>query len=227
MDDNAGRMKSYVIRAARMSDAQRRAYKTYYDRWVIEPEMPLDLQKIFPKASRRIVEIGFGMGAATRQIAMDHPDWGILAIEVHKPGIGKLLWWIEEDKISNIRIAEQDAAYLVRDRLPENSVDAVHVWFPDPWPKKRHHKRRLLNKIFLTDVLKVLKPGARFHAVTDWEHYALQIRDTLDEMPGWRNLYNSWAPKPEYRPETKFERKGLISQHKIHDIIFTKIKESL
>ncbi|RKX71060.1 MAG: tRNA (guanosine(46)-N7)-methyltransferase TrmB, partial [Spirochaetes bacterium] len=139
MSDSSHRIRSYVIRAARMSDAQKKAYTVLSPKWVLPADgTPLDFRKLYPEAVKYIVEIGFGMGDATRQLAERHPDWGILGIEVHKPGVGKLLWWIDQDKLKNLFIIEHDAVEVFSTMLSKGSVDGIHIWFPDPWPKKRH-----------------------------------------------------------------------------------------
>ena len=214
------RIKSYVIRASRMSDSQRRAYQTHAPRLVIPPDTPLDWAARFPHTSRRVLEIGFGMGDATRRTAQAHPDWALAAVEVHRPGIGKLLWWIEKCRITNILIIEGDAVDVLQKTIPPRSLDALHIWFPDPWPKKRHRKRRLITPPFAALLPPLLRPGGIVHAATDWEPYAEQILDVFNHTQGLKNRFARWAPKPDYRPNTKFENRGIAASRPIRDIIF-------
>lgn len=223
MSDNLRRIRSYVIRAARMSEAQKKAYLDLSDKYLI----PYDNKKIvwddaFSGINTRIIEIGFGMGDATRMLALSRPKWGILGIEVHRPGVGKLLWSIEQEGLSNIRIVEHDAVEVLEDMISDESVDGLHIWFPDPWPKKKHHKRRLIQPDFVELLSRSLKPGAYIHAATDWEPYAEQILDVCTQTSGLKNRYVKWAPKPAYRPDTKFENRGIVEHRQIRDIIFEK-----
>jgi len=206
-----------------MSDAQKKAYTALSPKWVLPVDgTPVDFRKLFPEAEKCIVEIGFGMGDATRQMAKEHPEWGILGVEVHKPGVGKLLWWINQVSLKNLFIIEHDAVEVFSTILPRGSVDGIHIWFPDPWPKKRHHKRRLIQADFTGLLREVLKPGGYIHAATDWEPYANHILDVFNETPGLKNRYELWADKPDYRPDTKFEHRGIEARRIIRDIIFEK-----
>ncbi|CAD7842385.1 tRNA (guanine(46)-N(7))-methyltransferase [Olavius algarvensis spirochete endosymbiont] len=221
MSNKSHFVKSYVLRGSRISKAQKKAYCDYALDWIL----PFKKAKInwggnCPYTSRFIVEIGFGMGEATRRLAMEHPAWNILAIEVYKPGIGKLLWWINQENLKNIRIIEHDAVEVVREMLAERSVDGFHIWFPDPWPKRKHQKRRLIKPGFIELLVRALKPGAYIHIVTDWEFYAEEIYNLLENTEGLRNRHKKWSPKPSYRPSTRFEERGLVTNRKIRDIIF-------
>jgi len=223
MSDSFHRIRSYVIRAARISNAQKKAYDAHSPSWVLPVNRrALDSTKLFPEAEKIIVEIGFGMGNATRQMAKEHPEWGIVGIEVHKPGVGKLLWWINQDSLKNLFIIEHDAVEVFSEFLPKSSIDGIHIWFPDPWPKKRHYKRRLIQADFTGKLLKVLKSGGYIHAATDWEPYANHILDVFNKTPGLKNRYALWADKPDYRPDTKFEKRGIEARRIIRDIIFEK-----
>jgi len=209
-----------------MSDAQKKAYSDYAPRWVIPfAGKTLDWEKYFPDAQRRIVEIGFGMGDATRKLAIGYPEWGVIGIEVHRPGVGKLLWWIEQENIANLRIIEHDAVEVLSDMIPAGSVDGFHIWFPDPWPKKRHHKRRLIQPDIIVLLKRALKPGGYIHIATDWEPYAEYILGVMNSSDGITNRYRGWAPKPDYRPDTKFENRGIAADRAIRDIIFEKGKK--
>lgn len=205
-----------------MSDAQKKAYEESAPGRILPYGKLLDVACLFPKAERIVVEIGFGMGDATRQLASENPSWGILGVEVHKPGVGKLLWWIEKEGLENIRIIEHDAVDVVSDMLPTGSIDGFHIWFPDPWPKKRHHKRRLIQPNFVEVMTRALKNGGYIHIATDWEPYAEHIRGVLEGTNEMKNCFKEWAPKPDYRPDTKFENRGLAADRTIRDIIFKK-----
>ncbi len=202
-----------------MSPAQKKAYEELYPLHGLGDET-VDWDKLFPDAKRRVVEIGFGMGDATRQVSAAHPDWGIIGIEVHVPGVGKLLWWIQKEGLQNIRVIRRDAEAVFQEQIPCGSIDALHIWFPDPWPKKRHHKRRLINPANASLFSQALKEGGVIHIVTDWEPYAEQILNILEAQRNMINRYAKWAPKPAYRPQTRFEEKGAASGRVIHDILF-------
>jgi len=223
MSDSFHRIRSYVIRAARMSEAQKKAYESLSPQWVINKNH-LNLRELFPDSRKRIIEIGFGMGDATRQLAAEHSDWGILGVEVHKPGIGKLLWWIDQMQLKNLYIIERDAVEVLSQVIPAGSVDGIHIWFPDPWPKKRHHKRRLIQPVFSLLLKEALKPGGYIHAATDWESYADYMLKVFQETPGLKNRNETWAVKPDYRPDTKFENRGIVANRTIRDIVFEKEK---
>jgi tRNA (guanine-N7-)-methyltransferase len=164
------------------------------------------------------------MGDATRKVASEHPEWGILGIEVHKPGVGKLLWWIEQEKLNNLAIVEHDAVEVLTDMIPPGTVNGIHIWFPDPWPKKKHHKRRLIRQDFVDLLVNTLIPGGYIHIATDWEPYADHILEVLNNSDRLINRSNGWSPKPDYRPDTKFENRGIKEDRTIRDIIFEKEK---
>ena len=205
-----------------MSDAQQRALMELSGKWIICPDM-VEWEELFPGANRRVVEIGFGMGNATRQVAATHPNWGILGIEVHPPGVGKLLWWMEHENLDNIRVIQRDAVAVFSEQIPPDSVDAIHIWFPDPWPRRKHHKRRLIQPPFVNLLVQALKPGGKIHAATDWEPYAEHILNTFLAERRLRNVWFNPVQRPEWRPITKFEEKGLSAGRNIRDIVFEKI----
>ncbi|QQO08208.1 tRNA (guanosine(46)-N7)-methyltransferase TrmB [Breznakiella homolactica] len=215
-------VKSYVLRAGRMSDAQRRSYDTLSPRYCIPAPSQggLDIQGIFGNGNPLCVEIGFGMGVATAQIAADNPGINYLGIEVHRPGIGRLLWEIEQRNLGNIRILEYDAAEVLAGVIEDGSVTGFHVFFPDPWPKKRHHKRRLIKRPFTELLGKKLSPGGYVYMVTDWEDYARWALTELEATPNLENSYEGFAPHQEWRPETKFERKGIDKNHAVWELMF-------
>jgi len=218
--------KSYVIRAGHFTEAQKKAYESLSSKFIIPfNEEKLDFQKVFENRHGVTMEIGFGMGIATAEIAQANPQKNYLGIEVHRPGVGRLLWEIEKRNLTNIRIIEYDAAAVVEKMLPENSFDAIHVFFPDPWPKKRHHKRRLIKRPFTQSLAACLKPQGCFYMTTDWEDYAKSALEELVATPLLRNAYDNFAPPQEWRPVTKFEQKGVVRGHIIREICFIKSTE--
>jgi tRNA (guanine-N7-)-methyltransferase len=216
------RIKSYVLRAGRMSDAQRRSYDTLFPRYAVPfGQEPADFPQLFGNDNPLIVEIGFGMGIATALIAQAHPRRNYLGIEVHRPGIGRLLWEIENRRIENIRIIEHDAVEVLEKMIQDCSIEGFHLFFPDPWQKKRHHKRRLVTRPF-TDLLAVkLRPLGYIYMVTDWADYGDWALAELSATPGLINRYEGFAPPQLWRPETKFERKGLNKNHQTYELFFT------
>lgn len=217
------RIKSYVIRGGRMSDAQRRAYTGLSPRYTLPfAQAPLDYGALFGNHHPLIIEIGFGMGMATAQIAQMNPETNYLGIEVHQPGIGRLLWEIEGRRLENIRIIEHDGVEVLESMIPESSVRGFHLFFPDPWPKKRHHKRRLVTRPF-TDLLgEKLCPGGYIYMVTDWEDYGVWALGELSGTPGIFNRHQGFAPPQDWRPRTKFEQKGLDKHHLVYELFFEK-----
>jgi tRNA (guanine-N7-)-methyltransferase len=215
------RVRSFVLRAGRMSDAQRLAYETLAPRYVLPfAETPLDLPAAFGRHAPLCIEIGFGMGLATAAIAEANPGKDYLGIEVHRPGVGKLLWEIDRRGLSNLRIVEWDAVAVLEKMVADASVDAFHVFYPDPWPKKRHHKRRLIQRPFTDLLARKLVPGGYLYMSTDWAEYADWAIAELGATPGLANRYSGFAPRQEWRPETKFERKGIAKEHGVYELIF-------
>ena len=216
------RIRSYVLRAGRMSDAQRRSYETLFPRYGIPFDTAaLDYAIVFGKQNPLIIEIGFGMGIATAMIAEANPGVNYLGIEVHRPGIGKLLWEIERRNLSNVRIIEHDAVETLECMIPAASVAGFHIFFPDPWPKKRHHKRRLITRPFTDLLASRLLPGGYLYMVTDWAEYGDWALAELSATDGLINAYDGFAPPQSWRPETRFERKGIDKQHKVWELYFT------
>jgi tRNA (guanine-N7-)-methyltransferase len=216
-------IRSFVLRQGRVSNAQQRAHATLLPRFGI-PYSPqiVDLDRIFGRRALRVLEIGFGMGETTATIAALHPENDYLGIEVHTPGVGSLLKSIGERNLTNVRIVQHDAVEVLQHMIAPDTFDAVHVFFPDPWPKKRHHKRRLLQPEFVALLAGRMKPGAYLHAATDWQEYAEQILDVLKREPRLVNTAPDYAPRPPYRPQTKFETRGLKLGHGVWDIVFRK-----
>lgn len=206
-----------------MTEGQKRNYESFYQKWCIPyTETLLDLKNLFQNDNPVIIEIGFGMGTATAQIAEDNPDKNYLGIEVFKAGVGKLLGEIEEKKLNNLRIIEHDAIEVLENMISDEGVDGFHIFFPDPWQKKRNHKRRLVRRP-RTDLLsKKLKQGGYVYMVTDWENYADDAFEQLSETPGLKSKYEKFAPSQSWRPTTKFEKKGLKKEHVINELIFEK-----
>jgi tRNA (guanine-N7-)-methyltransferase len=214
-------VRSYVLRQSRISRAQERAHAALLPRYGT-PYAPhlLDLQALFGRPNRKILEIGFGMGETTAQIAAQHPETDYLAIDVHTPGVGSLLKRIEAAGLTNVRIIQHDAVEVLRTMIAPESLDGAHIFFPDPWPKKRHHKRRLLQPAFVALLASRLRLGAYLHAATDWDDYAAQILEVFSAEPLLINTAADFAVRPAYRPLTKFEERGMKLGHTVRDIIF-------
>jgi len=209
------------LRQGRISSAQQLALATLMPAYGIEfADHALDFDRAFGRRAPRVLEIGFGMGETTAAIARMRPGDDFLAIEVHSPGVGALLRRIRALGLTNVRIVQHDAVELVAAMIPEASLAGVHVFFPDPWPKKRHHKRRLLKPEFVHALALRLGPHGYLHVATDWEAYAQEILDTLAAEPLLENTAERFAPRPSYRPLTKFEARGLALGHRVWDICF-------
>lgn len=222
MDNNIKQIKSYVLRAGRMSRAQRKSYDELFPDNSIQYENSIiDLNKIFPK-QEVIVEIGFGMGDATWQIAKENPNKAYIGIEVHTPGVGRLLHQMHLNSVPNVKVIEHDAVEVIDNMLPENSISGIHIFFPDPWQKKKHHKRRLIQVEFIKKILEVVKPGGYIYIVTDWVEYAEHIMEVFSKIEGIENPYDGYATAQDWRPRTKFEKKGLDKDHVINEILFRK-----
>ena len=223
-------VRSYSIRGSRITDAQREAKTALQAVHGIEFKQEFINQKsIFPSSDKVIMEIGFGMGESTAHIAGVRPNDNFLCCEVHMPGVGALLKRIGEQDIQNIRIVAHDAVEVLDNMLTPDSLDGVHIFFPDPWHKKRHHKRRLIQDAFVAKLVGRLKIGGYLHCATDWGPYAEQIRDVLTANPNLVNTSSQtdgdragYADKPSYRPLTKFENRGLKLGHGVWDLVFTR-----
>jgi tRNA (guanine-N7-)-methyltransferase len=214
-------IRSFVLRQGRVSNAQRRAVDSLLPLFGISyTPTPMDFDSIFTRSAPKFLEIGFGMGETTAQIAAEHPQNDYIGIEVHTPGVGALLRLIEAQQLTNIRIIQRDAVEVVTHMIPAASLSGVHVFFPDPWPKKRHHKRRLLQPEFVHLLASRLQPGGYLHVATDWEEYAIQILQVLSDEALLVNSTVGFAPRPDYRPLTKFESRGLKLGHGVWDIVF-------
>ncbi len=220
------RIRSFVLRQGRLTKGQAHALETVWPQFGIEyAEELLDLNQVFArKNSKKILEIGFGMGESTAKIAQTLPDCDFVAVEVHTPGVGSLLKLIEESSIPNIRIIQHDVVEVLQHMIADNSLDGVHIFFPDPWHKKRHHKRRLIQAEFLKLLCTKLKVGAYIHVATDWQEYAEWVLEILSAEPQLQNtasdLVPAYAEKPAYRPLTKFENRGIKLGHGVWDMVF-------
>lgn len=238
-----GHIRSFVRRAGRMSEAQQRYLETQLPLVGIPYQAsPIDLTAVFGRTAPKILEIGCGMGETTARIAEAHPENDYFGLEVHVPGVGALCKLIAEKQLGNLRIGNHDAMEVVRDMLPEASLDGIHIFFPDPWHKTKHKKRRLIQSPFVAQLTSRLKPGGYIHCATDWENYALQMLEVLGQEPALENSVanpspevlaaaleadsaanlQGFAPKPDYRPLTKFENRGLRLGHGVWDLVFKK-----
>ena len=220
-------VRSFVVRTGRMTTAQRRALAELGPRYLIEPsEHPMDLDRRFGRHAPRTVEIGFGDGDALTALATSEPNRDFLGIEVYPPGVGRLLARCHATGIENVRVAMADALDVLEHWLAPSSVEEVLVWFPDPWPKKRHHKRRLVQPWLATLVHRVLPPDGRLHLATDWEPYAEHMFEVLDAHPGFSNcaVPDRFMPRPARRLETRFESRGRRRGHRVFDLAWRAIK---
>jgi tRNA (guanine-N7-)-methyltransferase len=216
-------IRSFVNRRSHMTQGQQQALDTYLDKWSLAYRCEwLDLTQAFGRSAPTILEIGFGMGETTEQIALARPQDNFLGVEVFNAGVGALLKRIEASALQNIRIIQHDAVEVLRDMIAPNSLAGVHIYFPDPWPKKRHHKRRLIQPPLLELLSSRMAPGAYLHCATDWEHYALQMLEVLSAEPSLANTAENFAPRPDFRPLTKFENRGIRLGHGVWDLIFNK-----
>jgi len=213
-------IRSFVLREGRLTAAQRRALEELLPRYGIEVEGTLDFPAIFGRNAPVWLEIGFGNGEALRAMARERPDVDFVGIEVHRPGIGRLLRAIHENDLANVRVIRGDAGEVLHEHVAAGSLSRVLVFFPDPWPKKRHHKRRLVQPAFVHDVARALQRDGILHLATDWEDYAWHMRGVLDAAPEFENTAEGWARRPSYRPRTRFEERGEHKGHAVYDLIY-------
>ena len=211
-------VRSYSIRGSRITVAQRQAKTALQIVHGIEFKQEIiDLKAIFPKAHKVIMEIGFGMGEATAIIAKNHPENAYIAVDVHPPGIGKLLSRIDEDKLANVKVIEDDVHVVLQHMFADHCLDGIHLYFPDPWPKKKHNKRRIVNDGFLKLIHPKLKKGGFIHIATDWVPYAIAIQEVFSKS----DLFAGGViPKPEWRPVTRFEDQGIDKDHAVNDMYY-------
>lgn len=217
-------VKSYVLRAGRMTIAQTRGLEEVYPRLgvTLQDGECLNLETLFGRQAPRVVEIGFGMGASLLEQARQNPDTDFLGIEVHAPGVGKLLDELDKAGLTNVRVCREDAIRVLDEGLIAGSIDTVQLFFPDPWPKKKHHKRRIVQLPFAEKIRRVLKSGGTFHMATDWEQYAEHMVEVMNDAPGFTNtaVDSDYVPRPNFRPQTKFETRGERLGHGVWDMIY-------
>jgi tRNA (guanine-N7-)-methyltransferase len=215
------RIRSFVLRQGRMTHGQNRALEELLPRYA-PPPGPIDTTALFGRDAPLTLEIGFGDGHTLIESARSHPERNFLGVEVHRPGVGRLLLTLDVEQIGNVRVACEDAVAVLKERLPDSSLDAVLIYFPDPWPKKRHHKRRLLQAEFAALLARKLKPGGRLHLATDWQDYAVHMLAVLDAAPEFQNgaADSGFVPRPEERPVSRFDRRGLKLGHAVYDLLY-------
>jgi tRNA (guanine-N7-)-methyltransferase len=217
-------VRSYVLREGRLTRAQERAFTELWPRFGLDwrPGAALDLPALFGEGRPVYLEIGFGNGETLSELAARHPERAFLGIEVHRPGVGHLLLELEKRGLTNVRVLRHDAVEVLEHGLPPGSLSGVYLFFPDPWPKTRHHKRRLLNPGTARLIARALSPGGLLHVATDWEDYAEQMLAVLSDCPELINAagHGAFAPRPEDRPLTRFERRGRRLGHQVRDLVF-------
>ncbi len=217
-------IKSFVHRAGRMSPRQQFGLEQLMSRYMLSHETSWNFAQIFTREANTIIEIGFGMGASLLTMALENPDTNFIGIEVHRPGVGSLAADIHEHQLENIRIASFDAVALFKQCVPDNSLAGIQIFFPDPWPKKRHHKRRLIQADFISLLVKKLKPDGFIHCATDWQEYAEQMLTVLSAEKALKSGHpeTAYLPRPDTRPLTKFEKRGLKLGHGVWDLKYIK-----
>ena len=214
-------VRSYSIRGSRITDAQRAAKDALQKIHGIEfKQEQINIPAIFPKSDKVIMEIGFGMGEATAIIAKNHPNNGYIAVDVHPPGIGKLLARIVENELTNLKVIEEDVHVVLQHMIADESLDGIHLFFPDPWPKKKHNKRRIVNEGFLSLIHPKIKKGGFIHIATDWVPYAVNIQEVF---AGSALFTGGVIDKPEWRPVTRFEGQGIDKDHAVNDMMYLKV----
>lgn len=218
-------IRSFVRRQGRMSKTKKEAIPTLWQRYGLDrTDHLLDLDAVFQRSSSRILEIGFGMGDSLLRQAQENPAQDYIGIEVHKPGVAALLTAMDTNNVTNVRLFCADANEILKHCIPADSLDAIQIFFPDPWPKRRHHKRRLIQPSFIELLRPLLKTQAKLHLATDWQDYAQQMLTVLSEIVGFQNLAGEkqFAPRPKERPLTKFETRGQQLGHNVWDLVFVK-----
>ena len=219
-------IRSFVRREGRMTDRQKMAFNHCAEKYVLSPNEKFSEKEIFGREAPVVLEIGFGMGQTLFELAKTNPDKHYVGIEVHRPGVGALLASVKEEELQNIRVYSEDATVILKECILPHSISEVLIYFPDPWPKKRHHKRRLIQVAFIQQLLTVLKPGGILHCATDWENYAHHMMEVLSSIKELSNIAGEGKfiePADAYarRPETKFERRGQGLGHQIYDLVFS------
>ena len=222
--DKHHRIRSFIRRQGRVTPGQQQALDTLWDNYCIDPKVMCDFSRVFGRNAALILEIGFGNGESLADMAEANPDKDYIGVEVHRPGVGHLMLQLEKRKIGNVRIYCHDAIEIIEHNIAANSLTGIHLFFPDPWPKKRHHKRRIVRPEFLELISEKLKSGGYVHAATDWENYAESMLKTLRACNKLVNssVDNTYSKRPDYRPVTKFENRGIRLGHGVWDLIFVK-----
>jgi len=221
------RIRSFVRREGRLTKGQQRALDELFPRYGITVQQGrINFDVLFGRRGHRILEIGFGNGVSLTEMAANHPENDYLGIEVHRPGVGNLLLQIERQALNNIRVSNDDALEVLEQQIPDASLDAVYLFFPDPWHKRKHHKRRIVQSAFAQLLHRKLKSGGIFHMATDWENYAEHMMDVMSTAAGFENIAGSgqYITRPEYRPLTKFEQRGHRLGHGVWDLVFRKME---
>ena len=218
------RIRSFIRRQGRLTPGQEVALDQHWPQYGLEPELDYDFSQVFGRQAPLIVEIGFGNGDSLAKMAAANPDHDYIGIEVHKPGVGHLLILLNEQGLTNVRVYCHDAIEILEQKLPDHSLAGLHLFFPDPWHKKKHHKRRIVRPSFVELLNKKLQVGGYFHAATDWQNYAESMLEVLSASEGLKNtsLSQDYCERPDYRPLTKFEQRGLRLGHGVWDLIFRK-----
>jgi len=219
------KIQSFIRRQGRLTSGQQHALDNYWNVYGLDPSIDYDFSEVFGRNAPLCVEIGFGNGESLAQMAAANPAIDYIGIEVHRPGVGHLLMLAAEQNLTNVRIYCHDAIEILEKRLPDDGVSGVHLFFPDPWPKKKHHKRRIVQPGFTELLSRKLKRGGYFHAASDWQHYAKHMLAVLSQEQRLANASTSadYCPRPDYRPLTKFEQRGIRLGHGVWDLIFRKI----
>ena len=219
-------IRSYVVRAGRMTDGQRKAFDTSWPTYGLKlADGAIDTDAVFGRTGPKVLEIGFGMGDSLLQMAAAEPETDFIGIEVHPPGVGTLMNTAKAEGISNLRVYLADANDVLEECFASQSIDRLQLYFPDPWHKKKHNKRRIVQPQFVQLVREKLRPGGVLHMATDWEHYAEQMLETLDAAEGFENIagIGQYSSRPDYRPMTKFEKRGERLGHGVWDLIYKKL----
>ncbi len=221
---NTHKIRSFIRRQGRITPGQQRAIDRLWPKYGLEKNQVIDYSNVFGRQASLIVEIGFGNGESLAKMAANHPENDYLGIEVHKPGVGHLLLQLDQLEINNVRIFNYDAVDILEQQIADNSLSGIHLYFPDPWPKKRHHKRRIVQSEFIALITRKLQPGGYFHAATDWQDYAEHMLTVLQKQPDIINQSpdGRYCERPILRPVTKFERRGLALGHGVWDLVFRK-----
>jgi len=220
----ANRIRSFIRRQGRITQGQQLALDNHWDKYCLDPNADYDFSQVFGRTAPLIVEIGFGSGDSLAKMAAANPDKDYIGIEVHRPGVGHLMLLLDQLGLTNVRIYCHDAIEIIERKVAGNSLAGVHLFFPDPWPKKKHHKRRIVRPSFVELLTRKLQPGGYFHAATDWQNYAENMLEVLSADSGISNTSDTgdYCERPEYRPLTKFEQRGIRLGHGVWDLVFRK-----